>query len=49
MSDDLSLGKVQFTDVFKRQVRDLAKRYRKIGNLSNALLLTKPSLETSDR
>jgi mRNA-degrading endonuclease RelE of RelBE toxin-antitoxin system len=30
MSDDLSLVKVQFTDVFKRQVRDLAKRYRKI-------------------
>jgi mRNA-degrading endonuclease RelE of RelBE toxin-antitoxin system len=30
MSNDLSLVKVQFTDVFKRQVRDLAKRYRKI-------------------
>jgi len=30
MSDDLSLVKLQFTDVFKRQVRDLAKRYRKI-------------------
>ena len=30
MSDDLSLVKVQFTDIFKRQVRDLAKRYRKI-------------------
>ena len=30
MSNDLSLVKVQFTDIFKRQVRDLAKRYRKI-------------------
>ena len=28
-SDNLEL-KIQFTDVFKRQVRDLAKRYRRI-------------------
>jgi len=30
MSSDDSKLKVQFTDVFKRQVRDLAKRYRRI-------------------
>lgn len=30
MSNDESSITIQFTDVFKRQVRDLAKRYRKI-------------------
>ena len=30
MSSDDSKLKIQFTDVFKRQVRDLAKRYRRI-------------------
>ena len=30
MSNDESSIKIQFTDVFKHQVRDLAKRYRKI-------------------
>ncbi len=30
MSSDDFKSKIQFTDVFKRQVRDLAKRYRRI-------------------
>lgn len=30
MSSDDSKLKIQFTDVFKRQIRDLAKRYRRI-------------------
>ena len=30
MSNDNSKLTIQFTDVFKRQVRDLAKRYRRI-------------------
>ena len=30
MSSDNSKLEIQFTDVFKRQVRDLAKRYRRI-------------------
>ncbi|MFN6069109.1 MAG: type II toxin-antitoxin system RelE/ParE family toxin, partial [Pseudanabaena sp.] len=30
MSSDNPKLKIQFTDVFKRQVRDLAKRYRQI-------------------
>ena len=30
MSRDNPKLKIQFTDVFKRQVRDLAKRYRRI-------------------
>lgn len=30
MSSDLLSVKIQFTDVFKRQVRDLSKRYRQI-------------------
>jgi hypothetical protein len=30
MSNDESSITIQFTDVFKRQVRDLAKRYRQI-------------------
>ena len=30
MSSDNPKLKIQFTDVFKRQIRDLAKRYRRI-------------------
>ncbi len=30
MSSDDSKLRIQFTDIFKRQVRDLAKRYRRI-------------------